>query len=91
MLGFLDNYLDSEKLTIESGGSQRHLTDEETQQIIQYLCAVTYLHAHQIQVYIKETYGVAYKISGLNKWLHQHEFSYKKPKGVPHKFDEEKS
>jgi len=24
----------------------------------------------------------------LNKWLHQHNFSY--PKGVPHKFDEEK-
>ncbi len=33
---------------------------------------------------------MAYKISGLNKWLHQHKFSYKKPKGVPHKFDEAK-
>ena len=29
-------------------------------------------------------------MSGFNKWLHQHNFSYKKPKGVPHKFDEEK-
>ena len=26
----------------------------------------------------------------MNKWLHQHDFSYKQPKGVPHKFDEEK-
>jgi hypothetical protein len=26
----------------------------------------------------------------LNKGLHQHNFSYKKPKGVPHKFDEDK-
>ena len=87
---FIDNYLDSEKLTIESGGSQSRLTDEQTKQLIEHLCDVTYLHAHQIQTHIKETYGVAYKISGLNKWLHQHKFSYKKPKGVPHKFDEEK-
>jgi len=87
---FIDNYLDSEKLTIESGGSQSYLTDEQTQQLIQHLCDVTYLHAHQIQAHIEEIYGVVYKISGLNKWLHQPNFSYKKPKGVPHKFDEEK-
>jgi hypothetical protein len=29
-------------------------------------------------------------VSGLNKWLHQNGFSYKQPKGVPHKFDEQK-
>jgi hypothetical protein len=29
-------------------------------------------------------------VSGLNKWLHQHQFSYKQPKGVPHKFDMDK-
>ena len=28
-------------------------------------------------------------MSGLNKWLHQNGFSYKQPKGVPHKFDEQ--
>lgn len=26
----------------------------------------------------------------MNKWLHQHGFSYKQPKGVPHKCDLEK-
>jgi hypothetical protein len=26
----------------------------------------------------------------LNKWLHRNGFSYKQPKGVPHKFDTEK-
>lgn len=87
---FIDDYLVSEKLTIASGGSQSHLSDEQTEQLIQHLCDVTYLHAHQIQAYIEETYAVTYQISGLNKWLHQHNFSYKKPKGVPHKFDEEK-
>ncbi|RGP95566.1 DDE endonuclease, partial [Vibrio cholerae] len=28
-------------------------------------------------------------VAGMNKWLHHHGFSYKKPKGVPHKFDPE--
>jgi hypothetical protein len=26
----------------------------------------------------------------MNKWLHKHRFSYKQPKGVPHKFSVEK-
>ena len=26
----------------------------------------------------------------MNKWLHKHRFSYKQPKGVPHKFSPEK-
>ena len=26
----------------------------------------------------------------MNKWLHYNGFSYKQPKGVPHKFDEAK-
>ncbi len=87
---FIDDYLASEKLTIESGGSESHLTDEQTKQLIQHLCDVTYLHTHQIVAHIKERYGITYQISGFNKWLHQHNFSYKKPKGVPHKFNEEK-
>lgn len=87
---FIDDYLDSEKLTIESGGSDSHLTVEQTQELIQHLCDVTYLHTHQIVAYIKEKYAITYQISGFNKWLHQNNFSYKKPKGVPHKFDEDK-
>jgi transposase len=33
---------------------------------------------------------VQYTVSGLNKRLHQHQFSYKQPKGVPNKFDVDK-
>jgi hypothetical protein len=33
---------------------------------------------------------VEYTVSELNKWLHQHQFSYKQPKGIPHKFDVDK-
>jgi len=28
-------------------------------------------------------------VSGLNKWLHPNGLSYKQPKGVLHKFDEQ--
>lgn len=48
------------------------------------------MHQHQIIAYIKKTFGIKYSVPGINKWLHQNRFSYKKPKGVPHKFDEVK-
>ena len=40
--------------------------------------------------FIKETFGVVFTVSGLHKWLHRNGFSYKKPKGRPHKVDLEK-
>jgi transposase len=36
------------------------------------------------------SFDIEYSIPSINKWLHTNRFSYKKPKGVPHKFDEEK-
>ncbi|KTD14395.1 transposase IS630 family [Legionella israelensis] len=38
---------------------------------------------------MQEHYGVSYTVSGMNKWLHRNRFSYKKPKGRPHKADPE--
>ncbi|MCU8020954.1 IS630 family transposase [Shewanella sp. SM78] len=37
--------------------------------------------------YTLEQYGVQYTVAGMHKWLRKNGFSYKKPKGVPHKFD----
>ena len=50
----------------------------------------TYRYSYEIIGYIWKNHKIRFSISGLNKWLHQHNFSYKYPKGVPHKFDEEK-
>lgn len=86
----LNDFIQAQKLSPESGGSEGYLNEEETQRLIQHLCETTYLHTHQIVAYIKQTFAVEYTVSGLNKWLHQHGFSYKKPKGVPHKFDADK-
>ena len=79
----------SGKLKNESGGSSSHLTDEQTQKLIAHLEEHTYAHNHQIVLYIKEHFGVTYTVSGLHKWLHRQGFSYKKPKGLPHKADPE--
>jgi len=84
---YIDDYLDKDKLEIQSGGSQGYLTDEQTQSLINHLSDVTYLHQHQIINYIKITFDIEYTVPGINKWLHQNGFSYKKPKSVPHKFD----
>jgi transposase len=45
---------------------------------------------HEICRYIEETFYVHYSIPGIHKWLHRNKFSYKQPKGVPHKYDSEK-
>lgn len=85
----IEEYKDQGKLSNQSGGSESHLTDNQTQELIAHLEENTYAHNHQIVLYIKENFGVTYTVSGLHKWLHRNGFSYKKPKGMPHKADAE--
>ena len=86
----LNDYNDSKKLKPENGGSQSYLSATNTEELIAHLSEKTYFHTHHICAYIKEKYNVTYSVAGLNKWLHRNGFSYKQPKGVPHKFDSEK-
>lgn len=48
-----------------------------------------YFHTHQIVAYVQAEFDIRCTVSGMNKCLHHHGFSYKKPKGVPHKFNPE--
>ena len=84
----IDDY--AKRLKPAVGGSASHLNTEQTQQLITQLSDITYLHTHQIVAYIQKMRTIIYSVFGLNKWLHQNGFSYKQPKGVPHKFDEQK-
>lgn len=86
----IKDYLHSKKLKPENGGSKSQLSTDQTQQLVEHLAQVTYFHTHQICSYIKQAYAIVYSVPGLNKWLHKNGFSYKHPKGVPHKFDTEK-
>jgi transposase len=78
------------KLAPENGSSQSYLSNTQTDEIVAHLMLKTYRCSYEIIEYIWKIYGVRFSILGLNKWLHPHSFSYKQPKGVPHKFDEEK-
>lgn len=84
----IKDYLQSNKLKPENGGSKSYLSQEQTQELVAHLTAHTYHHTHDIVAYIIATYQIRYSVAGMNKWLHQNGFSYKQPKGVPHKFDE---
>lgn len=90
ILRHLTDFQKTQKLKPENGGSQSHLNSEQTNELRHHLLDVTYVHVHQIVAHVMSTYEVQYSVSGMTKWLHQNGFSYKQPKGVPHKFDPDK-
>lgn len=77
----------NDKIKAESGGSESFLTEEMSIKLIEHLEQNTYAHVHEIIIYVKETFNIEYSVPGMNKWLHRNDFSYKKPKGIPHKAD----
>ena len=83
----IDEYRDSKKLTIESGGSESRLNEIQTSLLTAHLERVTYLNVYEICAYVRIAYGVSYTSKGMTSWMHNHGFSYKKPKGTPAKAD----
>ena len=75
------------KLKPENGGSESKLTRQQTLELDQHLQNNTYTRVRDISAYIHETYGVNYTVSGLTKWLHANNFSFKEPKPTPSKAD----
>lgn len=86
----IDDYHREKKLTLESGGSDSKLGDQETHELIEHLEEITYLHVKDICQYVWKLYAKRYSVSGMTKWLHAHHFCYKKTHGVPAKADREK-
>jgi len=78
------------KLKNNSGGSEGYLDDGQTKFLIAHLEENLYHHNYQIIAFIKAQFNIEFTVSGLHKWLHRNGFSYKKPKGRPHKADLEK-
>jgi transposase len=86
----IDDYQKKQKLKPDNGGSESNLTDKETRELIEHLREVTYLHVKDICQYVLQAYKKEYTVSGMTKWLHAHDFGYKKAHGVPAKADREK-
>ncbi|WP_340614273.1 IS630 family transposase [Xenorhabdus thailandensis] len=86
----LKDFIAQEKLTPENGGSESHLSAEQTTDLIDYLTANLMHTTTQIVAYVQARWQVSFSVGGMTKWLHRQGFSYKKPKGIPHKFDADK-
>jgi transposase len=87
--GHLADYIASQKLKPENGGSASNLNEEQTKELIKHLETNTYIKVSSICLYVTSTYKVEYTVSGMTKWLHANKFSYKKPKGIPAKANPE--
>ena len=83
----LTDWITDEKLKPENGGSSSKLTDIQSRDLDVHLSETTYTKVIDICAYVEVTFGVRYTISGMTKWLKQHDFSYKHPKSVPAKAD----
>lgn len=77
-----NNYVFSEKLNPENGGSQNKLFTAQMILIIEYSTEKTYS--------TDGTFELDYSVSGMNKWLYHNWFSHTHTKSVLNKFNEGK-
>ena len=86
VLRHIADYLQSAKLAPENGGSQSHLSEAQTGELIAHLTVNLLPTTQSVISLVKDWWGIQYTVPGMNKWLHRNGFSYKKPTGVPHKY-----
>lgn len=70
-------------------GRSSLLTDEQKEQLKQHLRENIYLDVKPLIVYVRETFGAQYSLSGITKLMHSLNFKYKKLHLVPSKPDSE--
>lgn len=86
----ISEFLNKGKLKPENGGSDSKLSAEQTSILTNQLSDNLFHHTHEIIAFVARSWDVVFSVPGMNKWLHRHGFTYKKPSGIPHKFSEEK-
>jgi len=83
---YLDDYHKNKKSWNDPrGGSESKLTIEESQLLDQHLSENTYLKVKDICRYIESAFRKIFSRSGMNAWLKEHNFVFKKPKSIPGK------
>ena len=65
----IKDYLKSQKLKPENGGSVSKLNAKQTGLLIEHLQNHTYLYTKDIIAYVKATFGIAYTVPGITGWL----------------------
>ncbi|PHM60600.1 DDE endonuclease [Xenorhabdus stockiae] len=74
----LKDFIAQEKLTPENGGSESHLSAEQSADLIDYLTTNLMHTIVQIVAYVQARWQVSFSVGGMTKWLHRQGFSYKK-------------
>jgi transposase len=85
----VEEYMKARKLKPKNGGSQELLSQWQSDLLQQHLEETSYLHVKSIVRYVELSWGVQYTVSGMTDWLKRHGFSYKKPKLVPGKANQQ--
>lgn len=80
---YISEYLESEKLSKNSGGKESKLNQGQTAELISHLEGNLYVKTSDIVFYVKSKFNISYTIFGIRDLLHKNNFSYKKPKGLP--------
>lgn len=86
----INDYFSTHKMAPENGGSSSYLSVVEIEQLKVHLGERTYLYVKDICAYVKQTFNKRYTVSGMTKWLQEHNFRYKKPHAVPAKADKQR-
>jgi len=60
-----------------------YLSDEETQQMLNWVRTTNPIHLKQIRAYVIEQFGVKYTTEAIRKVLHKHEIKLMRPKVLP--------
>jgi len=85
----IKDYKEEKKLKPSNGGSESKLSEMQGKELSDHLENKIYTTVQDISDYIIKTYRIKYSNSGLTNWLHSQDFTYKKPKGIPSKLNEE--
>lgn len=83
-------YIEKKQVRFVTGGSKSKLDSLQTEELVQHVESHTYRCVSEICAYVQMMYGIVYTVPGMTFWLHNHGFSYKKPKETPAKADPEK-
>lgn len=85
----LEDYKSEKRLSPDHKGSEPILTLLESQELSSHIESSLYAKVKEIRDHIIKTYGKALSTSSVRNWLHNHGFTYKKPKLTPAKPDPE--
>jgi len=72
------------------GVSSSKLSEDKSTELKDHLSRFTYLKVKNIISYVLQKYNVMYSRTGMNAWLSQNGFAYKKPLKIPGKLDPQK-